>query len=81
MGGREMIGQGIFKVDDYARFGQLIEDLCKAGAYLVSYVPRENQIIVFARKKDAERIKAVLDGKEYDEMPLKNTLIMFKVRW
>ena len=76
-----MIGRGLFKIDDYARFGQLIEDLCKAGAYLISYTPRKNQIIIFARKKDAERIKAALDGKEYDEMLLKNALIMFKVRW
>ncbi|MBO8181022.1 MAG: hypothetical protein H0Z19_11245 [Archaeoglobus sp.] len=78
---REMIGKGLFKVDDYARFGRFVEELSKAGAYLISYVPKTNQILVFAKRSDVEHIKTILDGKEYKEISLRGTLVMFRVKW
>lgn len=76
-----MIGRGIFKVDDYARFGELFEKLVKAGAYYVSYIPKRDEVLAWARKEDEAKIVEVVDGYDWAVKKLRGKLLMFRIKW
>jgi len=57
-----MIGKGLLKIDDYYKFGKLIETLEEHGAYLITYSPKKNTILAwFKGGPNSEQVKTIIN--------------------
>ena len=54
-----MIGKGIWKIDDYIRFGKLIDKCEELGAVNFIYTPRKNQLIAVFLRREFEKHKHI----------------------
>lgn len=76
------IGKGLFSVDDYARFGKLVDDLERAGAYAISYYPKRGEVIAWCRERDLERIReAVYEDYDVLVQHVRGVIYMVRVHW
>ena len=52
-----MIKKGIFGMDDYIKFGKMIDCAAENGAVNFIFSPRKNMVIILCRRDSAEKIK------------------------
>jgi len=53
-----MIKKGIVGIDDYARFGRLVDEISPL-AYAIMLVPRKSRIIVITNKSNRVRVEEI----------------------
>jgi len=54
-----MIGRGLWKIDDYVRFGKLLDRCEEMGAVNFIYTPRKNQLIAIFLRDEFEKHKHI----------------------
>lgn len=59
------IGKGILKIDDYRRFGELVDKMEEFGAYEVAYYPHKSKVYAWFRGTDALKAEQWLKKKGY----------------
>jgi len=73
------IGRGIIHIDDYYKFGKLLDSLAKVS-YSIQYIPHKSELIITAHKLRAEEILGMLEGFE-TEVKYKGGLVFIRARW
>lgn len=77
------IAKGIIEIDDWCRFGQLYDELGEY-AYLITYVPKKNELLV---SMPAEAVDSVLAICFRYGLPVtkvtkgRGTMMFIKFRW
>jgi len=74
-----MIGKGIISIDDYIRFGKLVDELSKL-CYTVMYVPKQDYLVVCFHKKHIDEIKSKFKLIKI-KVPKRGVLAFAKIRW
>ena len=64
-------------MDDYIRFGGMYDALERAGAVLITYVPKKREIIVAVPRKKEKEFEKVVGKKGKSN----RGLVFFKLDW
>ena len=76
-----MIRKGWIGVDDYARFGKLLDELEERGAINFIYTPRRRQVVAVYRRADFEKAKHIAFPQREEKIKVNKNLVFvfFKV--
>ena len=74
-----MLGQGLMKVDDYIKFGGLVDKLSKY-CYTINYIPSSDVIVVSFKRGDEDNIKKIAPNAQLI-VPNRGGLAFAKIRW
>jgi len=73
------IGKGIIHIDDYYKFGKLLDSLAKLS-YSIQYVPHKSTLIITAHKSRTEEIIRIL-GDFDTEVKTRGGLVFIRAKW
>lgn len=79
MGVIKTIGKGIVKIDDYIKFGKLVDEL-SSYAYTILYVPKKDEIVITVKKDKIQEIQERHKDKII-ETKTKGGLTFIKLKW
>ena len=79
------IKRGVFAWDDHAKFGALVDDLERLGAYLVVWSPKKQAILAWFRGRDfTDELNDTILGWGHD-MTVKpgknNNFVVVELHW
>lgn len=72
-----MLGKGLLKIDDYIRFGEIIDKLSEY-CYTIQYVPNKDLLIVCTHKNNTNKIKETFPQAE---LVTRGGLAFAKIKW
>jgi len=73
-----MLGKGLLKVDDYIRFGKIVDRLSEY-CYMVMFVPKKSKIVATVHSKNLERLKE--DFKDVKVVAVNGGLAFVELKW
>jgi len=76
------IGRGIIHIDDYYKFGKMLDSLAKLS-YSIQYVPHKSTLIITSHKSKLDEIDRVLSGYGVldVEVVVRGGLAFVKAKW
>ena len=78
------IEKGLLGLDDHLRFGHLVADLERLGAYMIQYIPKRSAVLAWFRPKDKDKAEEYLRkrGAKYTVKAGRNgNFYLFEVWW
>jgi len=73
-----MIGKGLISVDDYIKFGKLVDELSRI-AYTIMYIPSKDYIIVSIHKNNIDKIERLNVNTEI--LAKRGGLVFVRIKW
>jgi len=75
-----MIGKGIFKIDDYIRFGEMIDCMVENGAVNFILVPKKNMLVVACRLRDKDKVIKCAEDFSIDGITVRGGMSWIKIK-
>lgn len=72
-----MLKEGYFGIDDYVKFGRLINCATKNGAVNFIYSPKKGKLVIVVRTDDIERVKGCIR----DEYKVEEIIVRGGTSW